>query len=135
MGPFRSVKRRSREAALSFEPDRIGAWSSRGEFLGLVSETTAPDGVASAPPSDYLHVGRGGVDEGVSATLHRFARGGEEGYRVQVRRWDGSGEESYWIAPTVEDEGYIGMFTEEEARRAFPYLFAAREMPGGFGIF
>lgn len=121
---------------MSFEPDRIGAWSSQGEFLGLVSDTTAPYGAASteSPRSDYLHVERGGSEGGISATLHRFARGGEKGYRVQVRWWDGSGEGAYWIAPTVEDEGYIGMFTEEEARREFPYLFAAREMPGGFEI-
>lgn len=115
---------------MGFEPDRIGAWSSRGEFLGVVSETAA----GSGSPGDYLHVERGGAGEGMSATLHRFARGGEEGYRVQVRRWSGQDESSLWIAPTVEDEGYIGAFTEEEARRAFPYLFSALEMPGGFEI-
>lgn len=123
---------------MSFEPDRIGAWSSRGEFLGLVSDTTGPapcDDDSPAPSrSDYLQVGRGGGEAGMSVTLHRFARGGEEGYRVQVRQWDGAGESSYWIAPTVEDEGYIGMFTADEARREFPYLFAAQEMPGGFEI-
>lgn len=130
------MEHRSREAALSFEPDRIGAWSLRGEFLGLVSATTGPTEITDKPRrSDYLHLGRGDSESGMSATLHRFARGGEEGYRVQVRRWSGEEETSYWIAPTVEDEGYIGMFTEDEARRAFPYLFAAEEMPGGFDIF
>jgi hypothetical protein len=66
----------------------------------------------------------------MSATLHRFARGGEEGYRLLVRHSaseTGGEASSYWIAPTVEDEGYIGMFTEDEARRAFPDLFAVRE--------
>lgn len=122
---------------MSFEPDGIGMWSSRGEFLGMVSATIAPAGASAAEDShsDYLHVGHGGAEAGRSATLHRFARGGEEGYRVQFRRWDESGEESYWLAPTVEDEGYIGMFSEEEARRAFPYLFAAWELPGGIEIF
>lgn len=130
---------------MSFEPqmaDGIGAWSSKGEFLGMVKPGTAGSSCSSAGDTgtcessggDYLHVGRGDAEGGMSATLHRFVRGGEEGYRVQVRRWDEVGESAYWIAPTVEDEGYIGMFTEEEARRAFPYLFAAREMPGGFEI-
>lgn len=120
---------------MSFEPEKIGAWSSRGEFLGMVSETFAPsESRPIEPPSDYLHVGRGGADSGVSATLHRFSRGGEEGYRLQVRRWDEEGESSYWIAPTVEDEGYIGMFSEEEARRAFPYIFAALDIPDEFGV-
>ncbi|WP_047865069.1 hypothetical protein [Rubrobacter aplysinae] len=115
------------------EFDGVGAWSSWGEFLGGVagSVESEPDGAQS----DYLQVGRGGSEGGISFILHRFTRAGEEGYRVQVREWDGAeGESSYWIAPTVEDEGYIGMFTEEEARREFPYLFAAREMPGGFDI-
>jgi len=53
---------------------------------------------------------------------------------VRVREWDDAGERAYWVAPATEDEGYIGTFTEEEARRAFPYLFAAEEMPGGFEI-
>lgn len=120
---------------MSFEPERIGAWSSRGEFLGLVSDTFAASGAGTGEyKNDYLHVGRGGVESGVSVTLHRFTHGGEEGYRVQVRQWDEEGEDSYWIAPTVEDDGYIGMFTEEESRRAFPYLFAALEIPGGFEI-
>lgn len=116
---------------MSVEPDRVGAWSARGEFLGLVS-WTAPD--EASHDEDFLSVGRGTAGRGVSATLHRFSRGGEEGYRVQVRRWEGEEEQSYWIAPTVEDEGYIGMFTEDEARREFPYLFAARELPGGFEL-
>lgn len=114
---------------MSFEEIKVGAWSSRGEFLGLVS---AKEGEEA--PSDYLSVGRGDGERGMSVTLHRFSRGGESGYRAQVRRWEGEEEHSYWVAPTVEDEGYIGMFTEEEARREFPYLFAAEEMPGGFGV-
>lgn len=107
----------------------VGAWSSRGEFLGLVRESEE-----ERSSGDYLSVGRGDAESGMSVTLHRFSRGGESGYRVQVRRWDGEEEHSYWIAPTVEDAGYIGLFTEEEARREFPYLFAALEMPGGFEI-
>lgn len=136
MDHCRFVESPSREAALSFEPDRIGAWSSQGEFLGLVSDTSAvSENIPGKPsPNDYLHIGRGDAEGGVSMTLHRFTRGGDEGYRVRVRKWDDAEESSYWIAPTVEDEGYIGMFTEDEARRAFPYLFAAREMPGGFEI-
>ena len=113
---------------MSFEEIEVGAWSARGEFLGLVRR------VQGESPGDYLSVGRGDAERGMSVTLHRFARGGEAGYRVQVRRWEGDEEQSYWIAPTVEDEGYIGMFTEEEARREFPYLFAALDMPGGFEI-
>jgi hypothetical protein len=116
--------------------DGIGAWSPKGEFLGYVnsgtSETCGGSGETSG--GDYLQVSRGTEESGTSVTLHRFVRGGEEGYRARVRRWNEEGERSYWIAPTVEDEGYIGMFTEEEARRVFPYLFAAREMPGGFEI-
>lgn len=114
---------------MSFEEIEVGAWSARGEFLGLVSEAEGGE-----QTSDYLSVGRGDSGRGMSVTLHRFSRGGESGYRAQVRRWDGEGEHSYWIAPTVEDEGYIGLFTEEEARREFPYLFAAEQMPGGFDI-
>ena len=121
---------------MSFEPEAIGAWSSQGEFLGLISDTFAVprDGYSGEQPDDYLHVGRGGTESGVSVTLHRFARGGEAGYRVRVHQWNEEGESSYWIAPTVEDEGYIGMFTEEEVRQGFPYLFAALEVPGGFEI-
>ena len=114
---------------MSFEEMEVGAWSSRGEFLGLVSESEGGES-----PSDHLSVGRGDAERGMSVTLHRFSRGGESGYRVQVRRWEGEEEHSYWIAPTVEDAGYIGLFTEEEARREFPYLFAALDMPGGIEI-
>lgn len=113
---------------MSFEEIEAGAWSARGEFLGLVRW------VEDEAPGDYLSVGRGDGERGMSMTLHRFSRGGESGYRVQVRRWDGDEEQAYWIAPTVEDEGYIGLFTEEEARREFPYLFAAERMPSGFEI-
>lgn len=114
---------------MSIEEIEVGAWSARGEFLGLVSESRGEQA-----PSQYLSVGRGGADRGMSVTLHRFPGGGESGYRVQVRHWEGEEENSYWIAPTVEDEGYIGVFTEKEARQEFPYLFAAQEMPGGFEI-
>lgn len=121
---------------MSFEPGEIGAWSSRGEFLGLISDTSAvpEDSFSGEHPDNYLHVGRGGTKHGVSVVLHRFVRGGEEGYRVRVHQRNEEGESSYWIAPTVEDEGYIGMFTEEEVRRDLPYLLAALEMPGGFEI-
>ena len=114
---------------MSFEEMEVGAWSARGEFLGIVSESEGEQ-----LPADYLSIGRGDGERGMSVTLHRFSRGGESGYRVQVRRWGGDEEQTYWVAPTVEDEGYIGLFTEEEARREFPYLFAAQEMPGGFEI-
>jgi hypothetical protein len=134
---MKNVRPSNEEARSNFESGKsgmegVGAWSSRGEFLGLVSEGAGPPGFGAEelPGSDEA----GGW---MSATLHRFARGGEEGYRLLVRHSDsetGGETSSYWIAPTVEDEGYIGMFTEDEARRAFPDLFTAREKQGGSEI-
>lgn len=129
------MKASREEARAVFESgmDGVGVWSSRGEFLGLVSDGYGPpfDGTGGAV-QEAVHEAVQEVR--TSAALHRFERGGEEGYRVLVRVWEGGvgGEpSSYWVAPTVEDEGYIGMFTEPEARRGFPELFVAREGSGG----
>ncbi|CAN5252727.1 hypothetical protein BH24ACT16_BH24ACT16_13150 [soil metagenome] len=129
-----SVRPSNGEAKSGFESgmEGVGVWSSRGEFLGLVSDGAGPPGFGAEGLSRS-----GEAEPWVSATLHRFARGGEEGYRVLVRHSDsetGGETSSYWIAPTVEDEGYIGMFNEDEARRAFPDLFAAQAGQGGSEI-
>lgn len=61
-------------------------------------------------------------------TLHSFP----DGYRVLVEEWGcGEGKDrELWLAPMLEEEeSYIGLFSEEEARELFPYLFAALELP------
>lgn len=126
-----SLRPSNEEAKSGFESEMegVGVWSSRGEFLGLVSDDAGSPGFGAEELP-----GSGEAEGRVSATLHRFARGGEEGYRLQVRQpasETGGETSSYWIAPTVEDEGYIGMFTEDEARRAFPDLFDDRAKQGG----
>ncbi len=104
----------------------FGAWTEKGEPLGSVTRLREPEGKGYA----YLSVGRGSDDRGMSMTLYRF-RGG---YRVRLEEWEGEERRSRWLAPEVEDEGYIGLFSEGEAREAFPYLFAALDMPGGLEV-
>ena len=72
--------------------------------------------------------GRGSGERGVNFTLHAFPGG----YRVLVEQWGrGEGEDrELWLAPVEEEEeSYIGLLSEEEARELFPYLFAALELP------
>ena len=46
-------------------------------------------------------------------------------------RWEG-GEETLWLAPVEEgEEGYMGLFSEEELRAAFPHLAAEHSDSGG----
>lgn len=46
-----------------------------------------------------------------------------------MEEW-GRAERELWLAPVMEEEErYIGLFSEEEAREAFPYIFAALGAP------
>lgn len=102
----------------------IGAWSGKGEFLGKPArfgETYREE----SREGEHLYVGRGDEDHEITVTLHSF----DGGYRVLVEQWDQE-ERRIWLAPVEEEEeSYIGLFSEEEAREAFPYLFAVLEVP------
>ncbi|QIN84587.1 hypothetical protein GBA63_19495 [Rubrobacter tropicus] len=103
---------------------RVGIWSRKGEFLGA-AEIPSRGGEAA---SGYVRLSaspHSGV-EGMSFIAHRFPGG----YRVRMEeRWEG-GEETLWLAPVEEgEESYMGLFSEEELRAAFPHL--AAEHPGG----
>ena len=103
----------------------IGAWSKKGEFLGHVWRLPAAEPDGGMGGEAFLSVGRGSEERGIAFTLHSF-RGG---YRVLVEEW-GRAERELWLAPTTEEEeSYIGLFSEAEAREAFPYLFAALDAP------
>ena len=105
----------------------IGAWSRKGEFLGGVRRLGPEAGGREASGHTYLSVGRGAGDREVIFTLHPFPGG----YRVLMQKRGGGEDRELWLAPmSEEEESYIGLFSEEEARGLFPYLFAALEAPG-----
>ena len=107
---------------------RVGVWSRKGEFLGI-AEIPAGSG-GGAPEHSRISASCDPGEEGMTFTAHRF-RGG---YRVRVREWWGGGEEMLWLAPVEEgEEGYMGLFSEEEVREVFPHLAASLETPGGLG--
>lgn len=67
----------------------------------------------------YLSVGRGSDDRGVTVTLHSFSGG----YRVLVEEWGRGEDRVLWLASVEEGEkSYIGLFSEEKLRAAFPHL-------------
>lgn len=102
----------------------VGAWAAKGEFLGKPARLGGA-GRGKTDEFAHLYVGRGDGDRGVAFALHSF----DGGYRVLMEEW-GPGERRLWLAPVEEEEeGYIGLFSEEEAREAFPYLFAPLELP------
>lgn len=102
----------------------IGAWSKKGEFLGRVRHLGCGTGREEGGDA-FLSASRGSEERGIAFTLHSF-RGG---YRVLVKEW-GRAERELWLAPVAEEEeSYIGLFSEEEARETFPYLFAALVAP------
>lgn len=116
-------------------PGKIGAWSGKGEFLGEVSRLgERPGGGRGASGARaYCSVSRGSDEGRLTFTLHPFPGG----YRVHVEEWGKEEDEhrALWLAPVdEEEESYIGLFSEEEARWTFPYLFAALEMPGGVRV-
>lgn len=105
---------------------RIGAWSKGGELLGEVSISRGSERSLSS----YVHcsVSRGAEGRGVRFTLHAF----DGGYRVLAEEWGRGKDRAIWLAPAEkEEESYIGLFSEEEVRKGFPYLLAALEMPDG----
>jgi len=109
----------------------IGAWSKKGEFLGPVKHLGGEAGGGEVGGDTFLSIRRGSEERGIAFTLHSF-RGGYRGYRILAEEWRlGEGEHrELWLAPVEEEEeSYIGLFSEEEARAAFPYLFAALEAP------
>jgi hypothetical protein len=119
--------REIREALLTPHGTKLGAWSKKGDFLGQVARLGDEAG-GKAGGHTYLSAGRGSGERGVNFTLHSFP----DGYRVLVEEWGrGEGEDrELWLAPMLEEEeSYIGLLSEEEARELFPYLFAALELP------
>lgn len=103
----------------------IGAWSKKGEFLGRVGRLDGGEPAGGTGGEAFLSVGRGSEERGIAFTLHSF----RAGYRVLVTE-RGSVEREFWLAPVAEEEeSYIGLFSEEEARESFPYLFAALGAP------
>lgn len=104
----------------------VGAWSKKGEFLGGVRRPGGEVGAREAGSHTYLSVGRGSGDHEVIFTLHPFPGG----YRVLMQKRTGGENKEMWLAPvSEEEESYIGLFSEEEARELFPYLFAALRAP------
>lgn len=107
---------------------RVGVWSRKGEFLGIAEIPAGWGG--GAPEHPRFSAGRDPGEEGMAFTAHRFPGG----YRVRIREWWAGGEEVQWLAPVEEgEEGYMGLFSEEEVREVLPHLGAPLETPGGLG--
>lgn len=103
----------------------VGAWTAKGEFLGKPARLCGTGG-GEASEAAHLYVGRGDRDWGIRFTLHSF----DGGYRILLEEWSRGENTRVWLAPVdEEEESYIELFSEEEAREAFPYLFAALELP------
>lgn len=108
---------------------RIGAWSKGGKSLG--GARAFREGGGSLRGYVHCSVSRGTEEYGVRFTLHAF--GG--GYRVLAEEWGRGEDRALWLAPAEEEEeSYIGLFSEQEVREGFPYLFAALEIPDGVGV-
>lgn len=108
---------------------RLGAWSRTGEFLGVV-EISARSG-KETPEHRRLPASCDPNEGEKPFTVHRFPGG----YRVRIRKWWGDGTEMLWLAPVEEgEEGYIGLFSEEEVHEMIPHLAAFLETPGGLEV-
>lgn len=107
---------------MAYEPTgtlavKVGVWSRKGEFLGMAGIPAGNEG--EAPVHSRLSASRDPGEGGTTFTAHRFPGG----YRV--REWWDGGEEMLWLAPVEEgEESYMGLFSEEELRAAFPHLAA-----------
>jgi hypothetical protein len=108
----------------------VGGYGADGTFLGEVSRFAAEE-VGSW--TDFS-MARSQDDRGVTYTLYRLPDGKFRVYELTWSRWQGEGSEAF-LAPVVEDEdntyGPItyDAYTEDEARQAWPHLFAALGMP------
>jgi len=113
-----------KQAVVEKEEVEVGKYLADGTFTGhLVLFTGEWVGYYAAPGDEAAVT--------VTHTLFRcpMLAGSEEvGYRVHVVDWRRNrGEESEaWLEPCGPDSS---PFTEEEARHAFPELFAAVDMP------
>jgi len=114
----------------------VGGYSADGTFLGEVVRFTAEE-VGSW--TDHS-MATSSDDRGVTYTLYKLP-GDPARYRVHEvawTRWQGEESEAL-LAPVDEDEDDVtygpggalsyGSYTEDEARLAWPHLFAALGMP------
>ncbi len=113
-----------------------GLYSADGTFLGEVLRFTAED---AGSWTDYS-MATSNDDRGVTYTLYKLP-GDPVRYRVHEltwTRWQGEASEAL-LAPVDEDEDDVtygpggalsyGSYTEDEARQAWPHLFAALGIP------
>lgn len=118
---------------------KVGRWTPDGTFTG---EELRFAGEEIGSYTDFS-MARSNDDRGITYTLYRVPPSGEAGepaYRVYVKewtRWQGE-DESAALHPfeeLSEGEVYANIpvtyttYSEEEARRAWPELFAAVGMP------
>lgn len=104
----------------------LGLWSRRGELLGSFEVGEEESGGV-----EFMRAGwRRGAEE-VSLVAVPFPGG----YRVRLREaWRGA-EKTLWIAPLEEgEEGYIGLFSEQELRKVFPRLAGEVRSSGMGGL-
>ncbi len=111
----------------------VGGYGADGTFLGELVRFTAEE-VGSW--TDFS-MARSQDDRGVTYTLYRLPDGKFRVYELTWSRWQGEGSEAF-LAPVVEDEDNTygpggaltyDAYTEDEARQAWPHLFAALGMP------
>ncbi len=115
---------------------KVGGWLPDGTFLGHLVRFT---GEELGGYTDYRKA-RSSDDRGTTYTLYRTpgAEPGDPapGYRVHVEkwtRWQGEESEAYlWPLWCLDEDGSFyaaTLYTEAEARSAFPELFAALGPP------
>ncbi len=112
---------------------KVGGWTSDGTFTGEVLRFVAEEVGAY---TDYSEASSGD-DRGITYTLYRTP---DDRYRVYVEEWTRwQGEDSSAALHPFEERGEDDIYgneplvyttySEEEARREWPELFAALGMP------
>jgi hypothetical protein len=120
-------------AARQAEKVEVGRWAPDGTFTGEELRFT---GEEAGSYTDYSEA-RSSDDRGITYTLYRTP---DARYRVHVHEWSRwQGEDSSATLHPFEERGEDGVYgreplayatyTEEEARRAWPELFAAVGTP------
>jgi hypothetical protein len=109
----------------------VGGYSVDGTFLGERLRFAAEE-VGSW--TDFS-MARSQDDRGVTYTLYKLPGGKYRVHELSWSRWQGEGSEAL-LYPVEQDEeaAYGGAFTydaytEDDARQAWPHLFAALGMP------
>ncbi len=112
----------------------VGGYSADGAFLGEVVRFTAEE-VGSW--TDHS-MATSSDDRGVTYTLYRLPDGKFRVHEAAWTRWQGEESEAF-LAPVDVDEDDVtygpggaltyDAYTEDEARQAWPHLFAALGMP------